>query len=225
MTLTADPTKRTTDWPVLRALSADVSQRVFRACLTALARPGTRHRLPTETLPTESLPEGIPAVALVPLALTDLMAPLAGLGAAVEPARQIASATGARLVEPEQARFALALEDPTRHDQADRHDQPDGLGRLPIGSNWSPELGAVLCQRVTALDDHADRQGQGALRLTLSGPGIKSSTMIMVTGLSVRFFATRDELTAAFPTGIDLLLITDDGTVTGLPRTTTIEVG
>jgi alpha-D-ribose 1-methylphosphonate 5-triphosphate synthase subunit PhnH len=200
-------------------LTPDASQRVFRACLDALARPGTIH-----ALPTDELPDGVPAVALAPLALTDLMAPLAGLGSAVGPARRIATASGARLVEPEQARFALALEDSGE------------LARLPIGSAWSPEFGAMVCQRVAGLrDDHGvalrEAQGttapvaQGELRLRLTGPGIKDSTVITVAGLGAEFFAARAELTAAFPTGIDLLLIADDGTVTGLPRTTRIEVG
>ncbi|WP_161606283.1 phosphonate C-P lyase system protein PhnH [Microlunatus speluncae] len=300
MTLIADPRSAVpsdadADWPVLRALSADTSQRVFRACLDALARPGTRHALPIGVLPA-----GVPPVALAPLALTDLMAPLAGLGAASGLARRVATATGARLVDPEQARFALALADSGE------------LVRLPIGSAWSPEFGAMLCQRVGAVrgetgpalrqaqgtnkpaaqgtnkpaaqgtkpaaqgtnkrpaggdvgrsaqgaDEGRTREaaewsaqeieqgaqvvvgpmdqgtigqaGQGAnvsaeeLRLTLTGPGIKDATMIMVAGLGVKFFTARAELIEGFPAGIDVLLITDDGTVTGLPRTTRIEVG
>ncbi len=246
MTLTADPRSSVrpaagTDWPVLRALSPDASQRVFRACLDALARPGTQH-----SLPTDEVPDGVPAVALAPLALTDLMAPLAGLGTAAGLARRIATATGARFVEPEEARFALALED------------GGDLDRAPVGSAWSPEFGAMICQRVGAVRGESglalrqaqgtiERSGQGTiggpaqeavqgsapetmaepeeLRLTLTGPGIKDTTMITVAGLGAEFFAARAELTAGFPTGIDVLLITDDGTVTGLPRTTRIEVG
>lgn len=190
-------------WPVLHALSPEVSQRVFRACLDALARPGSGQRLPNA-----ELPDGVPPVALVPLALTDLMAPLAGLGLAAGLARRIATATGSRFVDPEQSRFALALDDSGE------------LERLPIGSNWSPELGAMLCQRVAGIS-HDDL----GLSLTLTGPGIKDLTKITVAGLSTDFFAVRAELTADFPTGIDLLLITDEGTMIGLPRTTRIEVG
>lgn len=206
MTLTARSTPTAAPgsaWPVLPALSPTASQQVFRACLGALARPGTAHRLPTGELPAQ-----VPAAALVPLALTDLMAPLTGLGRAAGLARRIATATGARYVEPDQARFAVALDDD--------HEE---LLRLPVGSTWSPEFGALLSQRVAALG-----QAQGT-ELTLSGPGIKDTTKITVTGLSGAFLAARAELTAAFPTGVDLVLITDDGTMIGIPRTTRIEVG
>lgn len=206
MTLTTHPIPTAEPgsvWPVLPALSAATSQQVFRACLSALSRPGTAH-----ALPTGDLPAGVPAAALVPLALTDLMAPLTGLGRAAGLARRIATATGARYVQPGQARFAVALDDD--------HEE---LLRLPVGSNWSPEFGALLSQRVTAL-----RQSQGT-ELTLTGPGIKDTTMFTVAGLGRAFFAARAELTAAFPTGVDLVLITDDGTMIGIPRTTQIEVG
>lgn len=221
MTLTAEPKPTTTPgieatWPVLRALSAGAAQQVFRACLGALARPGSLQRLPGGDLPAT-----VPAAALVPLALTDLMAPLTGLGRAEGLARRIAAATGARYVESERARFAIALDD-----------DHDRLAELSVGSHWSPELGVLLSQRVEAL-----RQAQGAeenlaqgvertgaARLTLSGPGIKDAAVITVAGLSGDFFAARAELTRAFPTGIDLLLITDVGTMIGIPRTTRIEV-
>ncbi|MFC7618894.1 phosphonate C-P lyase system protein PhnH [Microlunatus sp. GCM10028923] len=236
MTLTAHLTTAPTDtaptdtasaetaWPVLPALPASASQQVFRACLGALSRPGSVHQLPAADLPAS-----IPAAALVPLALTDLMAPLTGLGRAEGLARRIATATGARCVPADRARFALALDDD--------HDQ---LAGLPIGSNWSPELGVLLSQRVAALRqaqgaestaqgsegaEGAEGAAGGALSLTLTGPGIKDSTVITVAGLSADFFAARAELTAEFPTGIDLVLITDDRTMIGLPRTTRIEVG
>ncbi|GAB3759380.1 phosphonate C-P lyase system protein PhnH [Microlunatus parietis] len=218
MTLTTHPTPTAESadaaWPVLPALSASASQQVFRACLGALSRPGSLQRLPADELPA-----GVPAAALVPLALTDLMAPLAGLGRAAGLARRIATATGAQYVEPEQARFAVALDDD--------HEELSGL---PVGSTWSPEFGALLSQRVEALrqaQGAALRQAQGAeaIELTLSGPGIKGTTMITVAGLSRDFFAARADLTAAFPTGIDLVLITDYRTMIGIPRTTRIEVG
>jgi alpha-D-ribose 1-methylphosphonate 5-triphosphate synthase subunit PhnH len=38
----------------------------------------------------------------------------------------------------------------------------------------------------------------------------------------VGFVAARAEAVAAYPAGIDILLVTDDGWVAGLPRTTTI---
>lgn len=199
------------DWPVLRALSADASQRIFRSCLTALSRPGLIGHLPQDVLPP-----GVPAVVAPPLALTDLMAPLTGLETEDRPgaaraAEIIARTTGARITDAGNARFALAFS------------ETDQLAGLSVGSTWSPEFGALLCQRVDALSDHDHQTGQ-TLCLRLTGPGIKISTDICIDGLSARFVELRHQLTKDFPRGVDVLLISDDGTVAGLPRTTRIEV-
>lgn len=40
--------------------------------------------------------------------------------------------------------------------------------------------------------------------------------------MTVGFVAARAGVVAAYPGGIDVLLVTDDGRIVGLPRTTTI---
>lgn len=200
------------DWPTLRTLTTDTAQRIFRACLTALSRPGTITRLPDDCVPTP-----VPAVVAPMLALTDLMTPVSGLDTTDVPgasraADLIAWATGASVTVPKGARFAVAFA------------ESEQMAELSVGSHWSPEFGATLCQRVTSLSDQATPTDQPALKLRLRGPGVETSTEVAVLGLSARFLELRAGLTADFPTGIDVLLVTDDGAVAGLPRTTRIEV-
>ncbi|MEV0621390.1 phosphonate C-P lyase system protein PhnH [Nonomuraea sp. NPDC050404] len=211
MTITAatPPFTAPGGWPALRALPGATSQRIFRACLTALSRPGTITRLPAGCLP-----EQVPAVVAPMLALTDLMTPLTGLESADAPgAREAADlvgrVTGAKYAEPGRARFALAF------------GESEELADLSPGSHWSPERGALLCRRVAGLSD----AGAHPLRLRLTGPGVKDSAELTVAGPTPRFFELRAGLTADFPAGVDILLVTDDGDVAGLPRTTRIEVG
>jgi alpha-D-ribose 1-methylphosphonate 5-triphosphate synthase subunit PhnH len=120
--------------------------------------------------------------------------------------------TGAKVSEPARARFALAF--------AESAEMTD----LSVGSHWSPEFGALLCQRVTGLGDTTAPSDQPALRLRLTGPGVKVSADLTVTGLTPRFVELRASVTADFPAGVDVLLVTDDGDIAGLPRTTRIEV-
>ncbi|SEE82453.1 phosphonate C-P lyase system protein PhnH [Ruania alba] len=206
MTITTTPLAPVESWPVLRELSPTVSQQVFHASMEALARPGTLHRLPAG-----AVPEPVPAALAPLLALVDLMAPLAALPAGPDDATTRAVATvgrltGAPVVSPGRARFALALAEPL-----------DWV-ELSTGSHWSPEQGAVLVQRVHSLTASGPWQ--------LRGPGIPPATpaTIAVTGLSPAWVTQRAALVADYPAGIDCLLVADDGTLAGLPRTTTIEV-
>ncbi|WP_264993287.1 phosphonate C-P lyase system protein PhnH, partial [Mycobacterium montefiorense] len=62
----------------------------------------------------------------------------------------------------------------------------------------------------------------GPGRWTLSGPGVCGTATLAPQGLPAGFVAARAEAVGAHPAGIDVLLVTDDGRVVGLPRTTTI---
>lgn len=186
----------------LSAMSAATAQLVYRTCLNALARPGMIKQLKGDWIPA-----GYPAAVAPMLALTDLMAPLAGLGRAAEIARAVGAVTGAACVPPAEARYALALDE-----------NPDPRG-LSVGTALAPQNGSMLCQRVASISV----AGAG-LQLSLTGPGVKGSRQCAVAGLSEVFFAARAQLVEVGPTGIDVLLITDDGVLVGIPRTTRIEV-
>ena len=230
------PVADVANWPTLTDLSSDTSQRVFHRIMEAFSRPGTLHTLPDTG---SSVPAPVPAVVVPLLALADLMTPLAALTAAPvfadagdDPAADAVAAisrlTGAPVEEPERARFALALEEP-----ADFSD-------LTPGSHWSPEQGAMLVQRVAAISDASDatdatdapsaadenQELPAGEAWRLTGPGVAphADTMVRVAGLSEHWLATRQELVADYPAGIDCLLVTDDGTFLALSRTTMIEV-
>lgn len=200
----------------LQQMTEDHAQATFRSIMDALARPGSLHPLPVGAVPRDC-----PAAVTPLLALCDLMSPITAL-TCPDPARArrteeligaIGRVTGAPIVGPEDARFALALDD-----------DPD-LSDLTVGSNWSPEYGATLCQRVQSLSTQTPG-GPEAQTWRLSGPGVRpdSDTTVSVRGLTDRWVAARAALTAHYPRGIDCLLVSDDGLVLGLPRTTTIEV-
>lgn len=198
----------------LRELDSEVSQRVFHAAMEALARPGTIHRMPPAAVPAPT-----PAVLAPLIALADIMTPIAAVDSAesAESADALIAAVArlvsTRAVAPASARFGLALA------------EPDDLSTLNRGSHWSPEEGAMLLQRVTSLEVVTDASpGEPAWRLT--GPGIKPGepALLRVGGLGERFVAQRAERVSDYPSGIDVLLVTDDGEIVGLPRTTRIEI-
>lgn len=212
-----------------------------------LARPGTVGTWAPEW--TAAVTRAEAPVALAPLlALADLMAPVAAVpeaaGAGPQAGSQtrawvqeIARLSGAPLVDPAGARLALALGRP----------DPAALAELNRSTAAAPHRAALLVQRVTDLGtagtsvtgrsadrtdhaertDYADRTDRtedpvGALVLRLTGPGIADTAQLRITGLDREFFTVRDRLVADFPAGIDVLFVTDDGRVAGLPRTTAI---
>lgn len=227
--------------PRLTALPPAHAQHIFRTCLNAMARPGTIGSWEPEWTAGITAAEAPVAIAPV-LALADLMAPVAAApeAAAVPPAStsaqptastestvnteywtaEIARLTGALHLTLDRARLVLSLGEP---DAA-------ALAALNRGTPATPHRAALLVQRVADLrapqQDRrvAGERGAGDLTsvLRLSGPGIADSTVLEVTGPGEEFYAVRSRLVAGFPQGIDLLFVTDQGSVAGLPRTTAI---
>lgn len=186
----------------LSTLTTDQAQRLFRVYLSAMSEPGTVYRL--------DLP-GVSPVAAPLLTLADLMSPVAALETSTPDdtdglAREIARVTGAELVEPGRARFALALSEPAA----------DSLRSVYTATAENPHAACVVIQRVEKLD--------AGTELTLRGPGIDGARMLRIDGLSNQFFETRNEMCADFPAGLDLVFVTDDGEVAAVPRSTTLTV-
>lgn len=179
-------------------LPATDSQRVFRAVLAAMSRPGEIGRIWVpgyEFVPT----------ALVPvLALADLATPVHVLADDPQWSTLVSTTTGAPVVPAPDARLVAALDPP----------QPGWLRTLNRGSAAEPEQAAQLFLTVT---DLADRGG-----LQLSGPGVPGARRLQVAGLPIGFWAVRGELVADFPAGVDLVLVTPDGRLVGIPRSTTV---
>ncbi|MEU0965001.1 phosphonate C-P lyase system protein PhnH [Streptomyces sp. NPDC005917] len=176
------------------------AQRVFRAVLDALARPGSTTRLPAE------LTGPVPAALLPLLALADL-----GTGFCVLEdgsgrwSEVVAVATNAPAVPLPDARLVAAV----------RPVAADEIRRLRRGSAEAPEDGALLCVPVSALDG-------GPRKWRLSGPGVPGDLVVAPDGLPDGFVEARAEAVAGFPAGIDLLMAAPDGRLLGLPRSTAV---
>ena len=80
-----------------------------------------------------------------------------------------------------------------------------------------PERSATVVVRVDAI-------GSGALRASLSGPGIESVQPLSVDGLDVAALHALIERNAVYPTGIDIVLVDPQGRIACLPRSTRIEL-
>ena len=194
-----------------------------------LARPGTVGTWAPEW--TAAVTRAEAPAALAPLlALADLMAPVAAVpeaaGAGPQAGSQtrawvqeIARLSGAPLVDPAGARLALALGRP----------DPAALAGTSVTGRSADRTDHA--ERT----DYADRTDRtedpvGALVLRLTGPGIADTAQLRITGLDREFFTgldrefftVRDRLVADFPAGIDVLFVTDDCRVAGMPRTTAI---
>ncbi|HYH32300.1 MAG TPA: phosphonate C-P lyase system protein PhnH [Pseudonocardia sp.] len=179
---------------LLVALRPDEAQRTFRAVLDALARPGTPVALP---------PVGdVPAALLPVLALADLDTPVCVLGHEWW-GDALTTATSAPVVPLGAARLVAAL-------------RPLAAGESAIlrtGSAAAPEDAALVALAVPGLD--------GGPPLRLSGPGVPGTRTVAARGLPQDLITAR--AAAAFPSGVDLLLVAPDGAAIGLPRSTRIE--
>jgi alpha-D-ribose 1-methylphosphonate 5-triphosphate synthase subunit PhnH len=177
------------------------SQRVFRAVLDAMARPGRLARVDIALTPPAPLD---PATAAVVLALADYDAPvwLDADVASEAVAGYFRFHSGAPIVaEPARAAFAVCV-------------APPSLARFNPGTDEFPEAATTVIVQV------ADLAAGGPI--TLTGPGIESQHHMAVTGLGDDFWAERRAVNADFPRGVDIVL-TCGRHLCGLPRTTKVE--
>jgi alpha-D-ribose 1-methylphosphonate 5-triphosphate synthase subunit PhnH len=180
------------------------SQRVFRAVMNAMARPGSIVDVDAGLAPPEPLATGAAALAL---ALCDFETPL-WLDAAMsnEATRgYLRFHTAAPIVDaPEKAAFALIA-------------SPLGLPYLDafaLGSLEYPDTSATLIVQVRSL------AADGGWRL--SGPGIDGETLFEAAPLPRDFVTRRAALHPLFPRGLDFIFVAE-GRAAALPRTTRIE--
>ena len=178
------------------------SQAAFRACLTALATPGTVVDLGAgfETIPGLDAAAGAMLLALLDQDTRLWLSP----GAAAGPiAASLKFHTGCSLAAaPREADFALI---------ASAADLP-ALETFNAGSQEYPERSAALVLQVPAF--------AGGWRL--SGPGIRGEARLSVPVLGEAFLRQWESNHKRFPRGVDLYL-TCGTRLCGLPRTTRIE--
>lgn len=183
----------------MRPLSVTESQRIFRAVLDALARPGTLGRLPGI--------EDCPAPLLPLLVLADLSTPVSLLGSPSGQSREgeVRALTSAPVTGVSEARLVTALRPMTA----------DELASVRTGTAEAPEEGALVTLAVNSFTPNGSS-------LQLTGPGVSGAAELSVDGLPSGFTEARRALTEAFPAGADFLLVAPDGRIAGLPRTTVV---
>lgn len=196
-------------------VTGPLSQQIFSALLWALAEPGTIRRLPSGVLQPD-----LPAACWPALALADVDVTVNVDDDPTHPlGRLIADATGASIADLRAAWLAV-LTRPT----------PAQLARVADGDALHPERGARLTLAVDALDlvDPVRTTGpvadDPAVLLRLHGPGIAGRVDLRVAGLPAEVAARLGRSSGPFPAGFDTWLVTPEGAVAGLPRSTSIEV-
>lgn len=180
------------------------AQRVFRAVLQALSRPGEHVPLPVSLPYCPAMPSGLAAITL---ALADYETPL-WLDATLagdESVRQfLAFHTGAPLTnDTGKATFALA---------ACASQLPD-FAQFAIGTLEYPDRSTTIVAAVTAFD--------GGKVFHLEGPGIDGRVSVAPQGLPEDFPDRMTRNHALFPRGVDIILVAGH-TIIGLPRSVNI---
>jgi alpha-D-ribose 1-methylphosphonate 5-triphosphate synthase subunit PhnH len=183
------------------------AQKVFRAVMDALARPGVVQAL--TGLPAAPAPLS-PAAGAIALALTDYDTPVwldPPLVAATEVATWLRFHTGAPVVsDPARAAFAFVA-DPA-------HVRP--FDAFALGTPEYPDRSTTIVLQVGRF--------AGGPSLLLSGPGIAGSRQFSASPLPGDFAGRLAANRSLFPRGIDLLLVTADQ-VAALPRSVKISGG
>jgi alpha-D-ribose 1-methylphosphonate 5-triphosphate synthase subunit PhnH len=230
-------------------LSSSAAQLIFRAVLGVLARPGTVRRLPAAAagprgawLPAALLPvlaladlmtpvcvladdagagawdevvrvaSGAPPASLAAARLVSVLRPLA-------PGELAALRTGTPAAPEDGALACLAVRDIAVPGAAAGGPVIPG----PVAQGTVVPCAGVPGAAVRGSGTPAGGQPAGAARpqrFRLAGPGIPGTRDLLVTGLPDDFAASRAALAGSFPAGADLLLVTPDGVLAGLPRTT-----
>jgi alpha-D-ribose 1-methylphosphonate 5-triphosphate synthase subunit PhnH len=180
------------------------SQRVFRATMNAMARPGSIATLEASLKAPMPLTSGAATLAL---ALCDFETPIwLDSELSNEATRDyLRFHTGAPFVDARAAAaFAFCA-------------APSGLpdfSEFSLGSLEYPDRSATLIIQVRSLA--ADRGWR------LTGPGIDDASLLEAEPLPTDFVARRQALRPLFPRGLDFIFVAE-ARIAALPRTTLIE--
>ena len=189
------------------------AQRVFRAVLAAMARPGTRQPVTVGLTPPPAL---APLAAAVALTLVDHETTLWLMPTLVVPAVRdyLVFHSGVRIVpDPAKAGFVLCAH-PVEVPPPDR---------LAQGTPEYPDRSAT----VVVTTDGA--LGSGDRTARLSGPGIETAIALRLPGFDRILWQRLQANHARYPLGIDTIICLNGGVCTGtaviaLPRSTRIEI-
>ncbi|MFT8708342.1 MAG: phosphonate C-P lyase system protein PhnH [Sporolactobacillus sp.] len=93
------------------------------------------------------------------------------------------------------------------------------LSEARIGSFLEPEKSTTLIFIIRGVSSSE----KYPLHLTLSGPGICQSRELFIDGLAAEWLRQRAARNREYPQGYDWILLSEDGEMTAIPRTTAIE--
>jgi alpha-D-ribose 1-methylphosphonate 5-triphosphate synthase subunit PhnH len=176
------------------------AQRVFDSIMNAMARPGSIAEIEILASAPEPLFPTTSAI-LATLCDTDTSVWFDSANESSAFGEWLSFQTGAMLVyEREMADFAIVC----------NLDEMPNLGSFSQGTQEYPDRSATLIIQVKSI-------GSGA-ELSLRGPGIKSTTGLLIEGISSNFVAQWQINRKAFPLGVDVILASPS-TFVCLPRT------
>lgn len=180
------------------------AQRVFRAAMNALARPGTLQTLEADLNPPPQLPKELAALTL---AFADHETPVwldAALTGSPDVIEYLRFHTGAPIAQrPGDAAFALI---------SDAALCPS-LASFTQGTPDYPDRSTTLLIQADTL--------RSSRTLSLRGPGISGSAVLRAEPLPPSFVREWAANRALFPRGVDILMAAD-GWLAGLPRSTEV---
>lgn len=185
----------------------------FMVLLHTLAEPGDLGALRPKVLP-----DGVPAAAVLPLAIADVDVAVHVQGDD-DLAVRIHEATLSPPAPIEDAAIVVLLDARPGHLRAARRgaaDAPEVGARIAIAVERLVPLGAVQAATGSVPD--------GSTVLRLQGPGVPDVRWVAVTGVATGVIEALGETNAAFPAGIDVWLADRTGRVLGLPRSCTVTV-
>ena len=187
------------------------SQSVFKKLMIALSRPGTLVDLPE--IPLSAPNQDYNFLMQVVLTLCDIETSFHVYGEEEEIVRQfeqyISINTGAKKDMLERAQFVFSLGPGISH----------RINELQQGSLELPNTSATLFYTVSGFSSQLDSPG---LCLKCRGPGIKDTTEVFIQDGDKREVETWIDNRRNFPLGVDIFLVSKEGQVCGLPRSTNI---
>ena len=191
------------------------SQTVFRILLNAMSRPGVL--VPMKECAYRSQPAGfLPPVLSIMKTLCD---------------HRVSFSLGSAGSRPDWVRYLeVNLATPFRGPSEADYVIFDGAGfegdfsLLKRGTLEFPESSATALLCVGRLESQPAELDSG-VTLLLSGPGVKTSVSISVSGLDPRYLEERARANRFYPLGIDIFLVDERGRVAGIPRTSKVGEG
>lgn len=192
------------------------SATVYRKLIASMARPGTVMNIGCVSRKLSELPEELHAGFMLAMTLLDsevhFHVHMKEDGIFEESIRMRTLCKTADISQAEYIFIDGDLED---------SDLLDTLARINRGTLHQPDLGATLFVRVDKLSETS----QDTADMIFSGPGIKTESYCMVTGLSPLLLTEREKVNAEYPLGIDMILFDESSNILAIPRTTQIKAG